>query len=32
MEFALYPLTIVYGGNLSYSLERSAEVLELYTR
>ena len=32
MEFALYPLTTVYGGNLFYSLERAAEVLELYNR
>ena len=32
LEFALYPLTTVYGGNLFYSLERVAEVLELYNR
>jgi Berberine and berberine like len=32
MEFALYPLTTVYGGNLFYSLERAGEVLELYNR
>jgi hypothetical protein len=32
MEFALYPLRTVYGGNLFYSLERAAEVLELYNR
>jgi FAD/FMN-containing dehydrogenase len=32
MEFALYPLMTVYGGNLFYSLERAAEVLELYNR
>jgi hypothetical protein len=32
MEFALYPLTTVYGGNLFYSLERTAEVLDLYNR
>jgi FAD/FMN-containing dehydrogenase len=32
MEFALYPLTAVFGGNLFYSLERAAEVLELYNR
>jgi FAD/FMN-containing dehydrogenase len=32
LEFALYPLTTVYGGNLFYSLERAAEVLELYNR
>jgi len=30
MEFALYPLTTVYGGNLFYSLEQAAEVLDLY--
>jgi hypothetical protein len=32
MEFALYPLTTVYGGNLFYPLERAPEVLELYGR
>ena len=32
MEFALFPLTTVYGGNLFYSLERTAEVLDLYNR
>jgi hypothetical protein len=32
MEFALYPLRSVYGGNLFYSLERTAEVLDLYVR
>jgi hypothetical protein len=32
LEFALYPLTSVFGGNLFYSLERAAEVLELYNR
>jgi hypothetical protein len=32
MEFALYSLTTVYGGNLFYSLERTAEVLDLYNR
>src|ERR687893_692118 len=32
LEFALYPLTTVYGGNLFYPLERAAEVLELYSR
>jgi FAD/FMN-containing dehydrogenase len=31
-EFALYPLTTVYGGNLFYSLEQTAEVLDLYSR
>jgi len=32
LEFALYPLTAVFGGNLFYPLERAAEVLELYSR
>jgi FAD binding domain-containing protein/berberine-like enzyme len=32
LEFALHPLTTVYGGNLFYSLERTAEVLDLYSR
>ena len=32
MEFALYPLTTVYGGNLFYALEQAAEVLDLYSR
>jgi FAD/FMN-containing dehydrogenase len=32
MEFALYPLTTVYGGNLFYPLERAAQVLELYSK
>src|SRR5919205_1025965 len=32
MEFALYPLTTVYGGNLFYPLERTQEVLALYVR
>ena len=32
MEFALYPLTTVYGGNLFYPVERAAEVLDLYSR
>jgi hypothetical protein len=32
MEFALYPLTTVYGGNLFYPLERTSEVLDLYVR
>ena len=31
LEFSLYPVTRVYGGNLYYPLERSAEVLELYS-
>src|SRR5918911_4830986 len=30
MEFALYPMTHVYGGNLFYPLERTREVLDLY--
>ena len=30
LEFALYPLTTVYGGNLFYPVERAPEVLELY--
>jgi hypothetical protein len=32
LEFDLYPLTTVYGGNLFYPLERTAEVLDLYGR
>src|SRR3712207_5550278 len=32
MEFALYPLPTVYGGNLFYPVERAPEVLELYSR
>src|SRR5918994_3623217 len=32
MEFALYPLTTVYGGNLFYSLERTAGGLDLYSK
>ena len=32
LEFALYPITHVYGGNLFYPTERAAEVLELYGR
>src|SRR3712207_5085281 len=32
LEFALYPLTTVFGGNLFYSLERAPEVLDLYSR
>ena len=32
MEFALYSLTTVYGGNLFYALEQAAEVLDLYSR
>jgi FAD/FMN-containing dehydrogenase len=32
LEFALYSLESVYGGNLMYPIERAAEVLELYAR
>ena len=32
LEFRLYPLTTVYGGNAFYPVERSAEVLSLYAR
>jgi FAD/FMN-containing dehydrogenase len=32
LEFALYPVTRVFGGNLFYPVERAAEVLELYGR
>ena len=32
LEFDLYPLTAVFGGNLFYSLERTPEVLDLYVR
>ena len=32
LEFALYPLTHVYGGNLFYPVERAPEVLDLYSR
>jgi hypothetical protein len=31
MEFALYPLRAVFGGNLFYPLERTAEGLDLYS-
>ena len=30
LEFALYPITHVFGGNLFYPIERAEEVLELY--
>ena len=30
LEFSLYPITNVYGGNLFYPMERAREVLELY--
>jgi hypothetical protein len=32
LEFALHPVTIVYGGNLFYPLEMAREVLGLYSR
>ena len=32
LEFDLYPLTTIYGGNLFYPVERAREVLELYSR
>lgn len=32
LEFALYPITHVYGGNLFYPVERAEQVLELYSR
>ena len=32
LEFALYPITHVFGGNLFYPVERAEEVLELYSR
>ncbi len=32
LEFDLYPLTTVYGGNLFYSVERAAEVLDLFSQ
>src|SRR4028118_2238562 len=31
LEFALYPITHVFGGNLFYPVERAEEVLELYS-
>lgn len=30
MEFSLYPITTVFGGNLFYPVEKAREVLELY--
>ncbi|MDQ3795927.1 MAG: BBE domain-containing protein [Actinomycetota bacterium] len=30
LEFSLYPITNVYGGNLFYPMEQAREVLELY--
>jgi FAD/FMN-containing dehydrogenase len=32
LEFALYPVTHVYGGNLFYPVEQAGEVLDLYSR
>ena len=32
LEFRLYPVTAVYGGNAFYPVERAGEVLELYAR
>jgi FAD/FMN-containing dehydrogenase len=32
LEFALYPLTTIYGGNLFYPMEWAPEVLDLYSR
>jgi len=32
LEFSLYPLTHVYGGNLFYPIEKAPEVLEFYAR
>ena len=32
LEFDLYPLTTVYGGNLFYPMERAPEVLDLFSR
>jgi FAD/FMN-containing dehydrogenase len=32
LEFALYPITQVFGGNLFYPMEKAEEVLELYGR
>jgi hypothetical protein len=32
LEFALYPLTTVYGGDLFYPMERAPEVLDLFSR
>ena len=32
LEFRLYPLTTVYGGNVFYPIERAREILELYSR
>ncbi len=32
LEFVLYPVTHVFGGNLFYPVERAEDVLELYSR
>ena len=32
LEFSLYPLTHIYGGNIYYPIERAPEVLEHYAR
>jgi FAD/FMN-containing dehydrogenase len=32
LEFELYPLTTVYGGNVFYPVEKAAEVLDVYAR
>ncbi len=32
LEFDLYPVTMMYGGNLIYPMEKAREVLEAYTR
>jgi FAD/FMN-containing dehydrogenase len=32
LEFALYPITHVFGGNLFYAVEKAEEVLDLYAR
>ena len=32
LEFRLYPLAAVYGGNVFYPVERAREVLDLYAR
>ncbi|CAA9387955.1 MAG: Putative oxidoreductase [uncultured Rubrobacteraceae bacterium] len=32
LEFRLYPITAVYGGNVFYPIEKAREVLELYAR
>ncbi|MBA2616775.1 MAG: FAD-binding oxidoreductase [Rubrobacter sp.] len=32
LEFRVYPLTAVYGGNVFYPVEKAGEVLDLYAR